>query len=171
MRVVCFVLLVLVLVPLPLEAAPKGAGATVGEPAPSFSLPGPDGKERGLGEFLGRPVVVSFWASWCSPCLEEMPLLDSLHQRLDGQAMVLGLNIDENRAAADAVIRRFALILPVLFDGKQSVVATWRPPAMPTTYLIGADGTIQWMHKGAMSEDEIVSLEARVRALLPADGS
>jgi len=149
----------------PVQAAP--GGAAVGEPAPDFVLPGPDGKDRGLAEFLGRPVVLSFWASWCTPCIEELPLLDALHQRLDGEAMVLGLNIDENRSAADALIRRSSLILPVLFDKKQSVVARWKPPAMPTTYLLGADGTVLWFHKGALDEAQVKELETRVRALFP----
>lgn len=152
----------------PAVSGPGAArGALVGEPAPAFALPGPDGAARELTEFLGRPIVVSFWASWCSPCLEELPLLDSLHQRLDGEAMVLGLNIDQSRGPADAIIRRSSLILPVLFDDKQSVVATWRPPAMPTTYLLAADGTVLWLHTGALDAAGVVDLESRVRGLLP----
>ena len=153
---------------VPVFAHAGSAGPAIGSAAPEFALPDPEGIETTLGALrAGRPVALSFWASWCSPCLQELPLLDALHERLQGVGAVIAVNVDQERAPADAVRTRHGLRLPVVFDASQSAVASYRPSAMPTTYVLAPDGTIRSIHRGAMDAAAVVALEAELRALLP----
>ena len=82
-------------------------------------------------------TLVNFWASWCGPCLEELPALDSLYNRLQGTgATVLAINIDTNQRLGEKFIKKNELDLPVTYDPKGQIANRFEPPVMPTTYII-----------------------------------
>lgn len=120
----------------------------IGDAAPNFALPGTPA-DVNLAMFHGAPVVVNFWATWCAPCLAELPLLDSLAAT---GVRVLGVNIDREIAPPRALLQRLALRFPVAWDSEGTVARAWNPDAMPTTYVLDADGVIRSIQRGAIRD-------------------
>ncbi len=144
-----------------------GTGVQVGAPAPAFEAKDVDGAPMRLADLKGKVVVLNFWASWCAPCLAELPLLDALHGRLAGrEALVLAMNVDTQRGPALGALRKLGLSLPVALDPKGTVVAEYSPPGLPATYVIGPDGTIRSVRKGEIDAAGMVELESEIRAIL-----
>jgi thiol-disulfide isomerase/thioredoxin len=138
----------------PSSAAPSSA-APSSAPSPALSL-------------AGRVVVLNFWASWCGPCLTELPALDALHDGLVSQGgAVVAVNLDRRRPPADKVIQRLGLDLPMVFDPEGQIALEYEPAGLPTTYLVDATGTVRAVHQGALSADQIAELGAAARALVP----
>jgi cytochrome c biogenesis protein CcmG/thiol:disulfide interchange protein DsbE len=122
----------------------KGYGLREGTPAPPLRLPAlPDG-EVALESYRGHVVVVNFWATWCPPCVEEMPSLERLHRTLGGEGLaVLGVSIDEDGAALAAFVRRTGVTFPILRDpGGRGPVAAWRTTGYPETFVLDGTGKI-----------------------------
>ena len=119
-----------------------------GQPAPDAAFVDPDGGEISLADFRGTPVLVNLWATWCGPCITEMPTLDRLAKR-EGeslQLLVLSQDMGEGaRAKVDAFFaeRRFEKLQPYL-DSKMDVMAALKVDTLPTTILYGADGKEIW---------------------------
>jgi len=117
--------------------------------APGFSLPDKSGELVSLQDFDGQVVLINFWASWCGPCREEMPLLEALHKRYEplGFTMV-GVNVEEDSAAAEKFLQGTAVSFPILFDRENSVSKLYDVIAMPSSVLVGRDGTVRYIHHG-----------------------
>ncbi len=125
-----------------LAAAPSG-------PAPDFTLKSRTGENIKLSELRGQVVMINFWASWCGPCRQEMPLLDQLYQRYQPMGFtLLGVNVEEDSKAAEKVLSEIPVSFPVLFDNKNQVSETYQVSAMPSTVLIDRDGNVRYLHKG-----------------------
>ncbi len=150
---------------------PLSAGAKAPEPgasAPTFELPDVDGDPVKLESQRGSVVVLNFWASWCAPCLTEMPRLEALREQFEGQAVeVLLINIDKQKAPALGVMKRRPTQLKTLFDPQSSVVGLYDPPALPSTYLIGPEGTLSHVHVGEIDDAGVADLGGRIEALVP----
>ncbi len=144
-------------------ASPAAAAPAVGVEAPDFTLTDEAGAEHTLSALRGAPVVVNFWASWCGPCLHELPRLEELRQQTD--VPVVLVNLDTQRGPAKGAIGRVEHSMLSLFDPKGAVAKAWEPPAMPTTYLIDPDGTVREVLTGAIEEDDVAELAQRVGAL------
>jgi peroxiredoxin len=112
---------------------------------PGFTLPEPDGTLHHSREYLGRPLLINFWATWCAPCRKEMVDLDSLHRQLGPRGLqLLAISVDADRNLLREYLRQKGFGFRVLVDGDQQ----WSAPALriqgfPTTYLIGNDGLIR----------------------------
>lgn len=120
-------------------------------PAADFTLPASSGNNIRLSEQVGEVVMINFWASWCAPCREEMPLLDNLYGKYrDLGFTILGINLDENRDDAAKVLEQIPVSFPVLFDPKSEISRLYDVRAMPTTILIDRDGNVRALHKGYM---------------------
>lgn len=118
-------------------------------PAPDFSLPDKSGSSVSLDDFDGQVVLLNFWASWCGPCREEMPLLVELHQRYEALGFtMLGINVEEDSSAADNFLRTVPVSFPILYDRQNSVSKLYDVIAMPSTVLIGRDGRVRYIHHG-----------------------
>jgi len=122
----------------------KGYGLTEGTPAPPLRLPALQDGEMDLGSFRGRVVLVNFWATWCPPCVEEMPSLERLHRALAGQGLVvLGVSVDDDGAALEAFVRRAGVTFPILRDpGGRGPTAAWRTTGWPETFVVDRTGRI-----------------------------
>lgn len=117
--------------------------------APDFTLKSTHGDNIRLSEHRGEVVLLNFWASWCGPCRQEMPLLDSLQQRYSKLGFsVVGVNVDKDSALADKMLRDIPVTFPVLLDNTGSVSASYNVSAMPTTVIIDRDGNMRYLHKG-----------------------
>ncbi len=138
-----------------------------GDAAPDFTLPDSSGEETSLSSLRDKVVLLNFWASWCGPCLAELPLLDRLHKRYsEAGLVVIGLNIDTQRAPATGAMKQLGLSLPVLFDPKSKVVQVYNPKALPTTYILDRTGAIKHIELGEIKEDKLPDFEARLTQLL-----
>jgi peroxiredoxin len=118
-------------------------------PAPDFTLKSNSGKNIKLSELRGQVVMINFWASWCGPCRQEMPILNQLYKRYEPMGFtLLGVNVEEDSAAANKVLREIPVDFPVLYDNKNQVSETYQVRAMPSTILIDRDGKVRYLHKG-----------------------
>jgi peroxiredoxin len=126
-----------------------------GDAAPDFRLQALDGRSVSLSELRGKVVLLHFWATWCPPCVEEIPSLDRLYrsQLRDGLA-VLAVSVDEGGASAvKAFLERNGLTLPVLLNPDRSVAAGYGTFKFPETYLVDRNGIVQYKIIGAANWD------------------
>jgi peroxiredoxin len=129
--------------------------AEVGKTAPDFTLKSLDGKNLKLSEMAGNVVLINFWASWCGPCREEMPLLNALHNKYEPLGFtVLGVNVEEDVKGAKGFLKNFPVDFPVLLDNTNRVSKQFKVVAMPTTVVVDRDGNMRYLHQGYKSGDE-----------------
>jgi thiol-disulfide isomerase/thioredoxin len=150
-------------VELPVGLRPAGSslGTEVGDVAPDFLLQTPDGGEIRLSELRGTPVLVNFWASWCTPCREEMPrIVRAYTEQAIGPFTVVAVDLQEN----DGIVRGFAddfgMDFPIVIDRTGEVGSTWRiggpVEGIPSSYFIDADGVVRARVFGPMTEDTLL---------------
>jgi len=122
----------------------KGYGLREGDAAPPLRLSALQGGEVDRESYRGRVVVVNFWATWCPPCVEEMPSLERLHRALAGEGLVvLGVSVDEDGAALERFVARAGVTFPVLRDpGGRGPTAAWRTTGYPETFVLDGTGRI-----------------------------
>jgi peroxiredoxin len=133
----------------------KGYGLKAGTPAPAFNLPVRGGGSVDLASLRGKVVVVNFWATWCPPCVAEMPSLDRLHRALSRDGLVvLGVSVDEDEAALTAFILKGGLTLKVPRDPGGAVASgAYRTTGYPETFVIDAAGVIKETYVGPADWD------------------
>ena len=135
----------------------------VGRPAPRVELPGLRGGRVRLADLRGRPVVLNFWASWCPPCLAEMPEFQRVHRRLGDRVAFLGVNQRDQAQAAERLARSSGVTYPLALDAAGRAFDAFGGLGMPTTVLIGADGTVADIVSGQLDE---TLLRERIRSVL-----
>ncbi|MEH6582779.1 MAG: TlpA disulfide reductase family protein [Halioglobus sp.] len=135
--------------------------------AESFTLPLLDGSgELSLEDFKGDVVYLSFWASWCQPCRQEMPYLKQLWQRHEGEGFqVLAINVESDSALAKEFAEQFEMTFPVLWDPERTVSSQYRVPGFPTHYIIDRSGRIRYSGLGFNLAD-VGALGQEVETLL-----
>jgi peroxiredoxin len=120
----------------------QGEPSIVGRRAPDFSFTHA-GKTQRLSELRGKVVVLNFWATWCPPCVEEMPSLEALHRELaDEGGMVLGVSVDENAQAYEEFLQRFQITFPNHRDPNRELAAKYGTVMFPETYILDREGRI-----------------------------
>ena len=136
------------------------------EPAPDFALKSHSGENLRLSEFRGEVVMINFWASWCGPCRQEMPLLDELYTQYQPLGFtILGVNVEEDTTKAKQMLRESPVNFPILFDNKSEVSRLYDVVAMPSTVLVDRDGNVRHLHQGYKPGYE-ESYQHQVRALI-----
>lgn len=137
-----------------------------GRAAPDFALKSSTGKNMRLSEFRGDVVMINFWATWCGPCRQEMPLLDELYERYERVGFnLLGVNIDDDSRRAMQMIEELGVDFPVLFDARKEVSRLYEVEAMPVTVLVDREGNVRYVHHGYKPGYEDAYLD-QVRSLL-----
>jgi thiol-disulfide isomerase/thioredoxin len=140
---------------------PWTGGAT-----PPLALKTLAGDHVDLARLRGRVVLVNFWATWCAPCVEEMPALARLRQRLAPRGFeVIAVNQGEMPQRVNAFVSRTGLDLPILMDRDKEAARAWRVRALPTTFLVDAGGRIRFHAEGEIDTGE--ALESLILPLLP----
>ena len=125
--------------------------------APDFTLKSLKGENIKLSELQGEVVMINFWASWCAPCREEMPILNDLYKKYrDAGFTLLAVNVEEDTKGAKKMIRDLRVMFPVLFDTSNDVSKKYDVQAMPSTVLVDRDGNLRYLHRGYLPgyEDE-----------------
>ena len=139
---------------------------TTPRPAPAFEFVDIQGTTHRLQDYADRVVVVNFWATWCPPCIRELPALERLQQHLaDVGGVVLTVNFGEDAEDIAVFLQRvIALELPVLLDPAMTAASPWRLRGIPTSYIINPQGQIVFTVLGDQPWDAPVMVE-QIRAL------
>jgi peroxiredoxin len=125
------------------------ASSLQGQVAPDFVLRSATGENLRLSEYRGDVVLINFWATWCGPCRQEMPLLDDLYGRYQRVGFnLLGVNIDEDSRRAMQMVQELGVNFPVLFDENKEVSKLYEVAAMPVTILVDREGIVRHVHHG-----------------------
>jgi peroxiredoxin len=137
-----------------------------GSVAPDFALKSSSGKNLRLSEHRGEVVLLNFWATWCGPCRQELPLLNRIHEQYRKVGLtLLGVNIDDRADSGQAMARKLGITFPILFDPGKQVSRRYDVDAMPSTLLIDRSGTVRYIHRGYLPGYE-KTYEAQIRELL-----
>jgi len=125
-------------------------------PAPDFTLKSSSGENLRLSEFRGEVVMINFWASWCGPCRQEMPLLDELYSQYKPLGFtILGVNVEQDPTQAKQMLN----------DKQSEVSKLYNVVAMPSTVLVDRDGKVRYLHQGYKPGFED-TYQQQVRALI-----
>ncbi len=134
-----------------------------GDHAPEFRLSALDGKQMGLSDYRGKVVMVHFWATWCPPCVEELPTLERIYRSFAGRDFeLLAVSVDEGGVeTVTSFMQRNKLTLPVLLNPGGSVAKSYGTFKFPETYLLDRSGVVRYKMIGAADW----SLPANVKAI------
>jgi len=143
--------------PEELNTTGRSPSSDVGRVAPDFLLQTPDGGELRLSDLRGTPVMVNFWASWCTPCREEMPRIVRAYDEGGGAFTVVAVDLQENAEQVADFARDFGMTFPIVIDRTGEVGRTWRiggpVEGIPSSYFLDADGVVQGRVFGPMSDE------------------
>jgi len=114
----------------------------LGSPAPAFSKPTLDGGQLSLEALRGRPVVINFWSSWCAPCAEEAPALESAFRKWGKQVAFVGVVFEDTEANARSFLRRHPASYPQLFSPVSTMAIDYAVTGVPETYFLNEEGSI-----------------------------
>jgi thiol-disulfide isomerase/thioredoxin len=134
-------------------------------PTPALRLQDLDGKEWDLAGLRGKVVVVNFWASWCGPCVDELPVLNALARRQPGRVAVVGVNYKEPLDSIARFSTDHPFAYPVLRDRSGEMFKGWTAGVMPTTILVDRQGRARWRSAGEIGAGD-TRLKAAIDALL-----
>jgi peroxiredoxin len=150
------------IVALPALAVPGASG-----PAPDFRLAARGGKQVSLADFKGRVVMLNFWATWCGPCRQEMPLLESIHRKYSKMGFTLiGVNVEPDSKAAEAwLAKQPPVTFPIVYDIDSKVSKLYKVAGMPSSVIVDRKGTVRVLHRGYKPGDENEYLN-HIRALI-----
>ena len=136
------------------------AGDSGGRKVPDVHFRYFDGSEGSPADFADTPTVINFWASWCAPCVVEMPAFEAVHRELHPQVAFLGLNVGDEPAAARALVERTGVTYPLATDPDSTIFQSFGGIGMPTTVLVDADGIIVTMIGSRLRAQDLRSLIA-----------
>jgi peroxiredoxin len=130
-------------------ASSLASSGLAGQAAPDFVLKSASGTNLRLSEYRGNVVMINFWATWCGPCRQEMPLLNDLYSRYGRVGFsLLGVNIDDDSRRAVDMAEELGVSFPVLFDERKEVSKLYQVEAMPVTVLVDREGKVRHVHLG-----------------------
>lgn len=135
----------------------------IGKPAPDFALA--DARDpsviRKLSDFRGKVVLLNWYASWCDPCKREIPAFVRAQEALGDRLVILGVDYREPPEQAVGILDELGANYPALLDSEGAVGTHYRLTGMPTTFLIGADGTLLAMRAGELREEQLAAFLAQ----------
>jgi len=135
---------------------------------PALDLPNLGGRQYNLDSYRGQVVLVNFWASWCTPCLMEMPSMQRLATALkDRPFRLLAVNVKESRSKAWKFMKLLKVTFTTLLDSEGETAEAWDVQIYPTSYLIDADGRMRYVAYGPVEWDSDAVIQ-RIEALMPA---
>ena len=142
----------------------------IGDHAPEVRLQSVDGKAVSLADYRGKVVLVHFWATWCPPCVEEIPTLERFYRQVSGTDIeVLAISVDDSAEMLKAFLEKNKVHFPVLRDPDRSMAGSYGTLKFPETYVIGRDGVVRykvigpvdWSHARKCGNGSIIAVTAR----------
>jgi thiol-disulfide isomerase/thioredoxin len=137
----------------------RASAATAGGEPETASLALKDGASFSFAEHRGKPVLLSFWASWCGPCRAELPALDTWSAS-HPDVTVVAVNVDRQRAPAERFLQTVKFDLPIGFDPDAQQLGKYGVTSMPTMLLFDGAGRLAWQHVGYSTEKGFTELDA-----------
>ncbi len=130
------------------------ASATTTEaiPATDFNLQSLNGEQTQLADLRGRWVVINFWATWCAPCVEELPLLQQLAEQHPNALAVLAINMREDEDAVRAFVEQHNLSLPVLLEPDDQMLLDYGVQGLPLSIMVSPNGEVMQRHVGPVDK-------------------
>lgn len=125
--------------------------------APDFELEDLQSNLVSVSQFRGKAVLVNFWATWCEPCKEEMPMLVQASEEYAGQLVVLGVNDSEPARVVRDFIEQYEITFPILLDPVGRATGLYLINAYPTTYFIDPNGVVRGVQIGILSESSLAA--------------
>jgi len=145
---------------------PALAGGPTGGPAPAFTLASRAGQDVSLAQYKGQVVMLNFWASWCGPCRQEMPLLESIYRKYGKMGFtMIGVNVEPDSNAANEWLKATPVSFPILYDRDSKVSKLYDVAGMPSTVIIDRSGKLRVLHRGYKPGDENEYLDS-IRTLI-----
>jgi peroxiredoxin len=142
------------------------AAGDTGGPAPAFTLTDLAGNSGALSQYKGQVVMVNFWATWCGPCQQEMPLLDQMYRKYKPAGFTLiGVNVDKDAPPVKELLARKPVSFPVLLDPSNTVSKSYHVDEMPSSVIIDRQGNVRYVHRGYKPGDEN-EYQDRIRQLI-----
>lgn len=134
-----------------------------GDEAPNFQLATLDGKTVELSDYRGKGVFLNFWATYCPPCKEEMPHMDTLYEEFQAKGVeILAVNVGEPPLTAQKFVERYDLSFPILMDEREEVYKAYGVKPIPSTFLIDKDGKVVDRVTKGLTEEEIREMMERI---------
>ena len=134
--------------------------------AKAFTLTDKQGAQHQLNNYRGKVLVVNFWATWCPPCVKEMPSLENAWLQLREEGVeVLAINMAEPQEVIDEFLEKYPVDLPILLDLDLSVATAWGVRGLPTTFVVNPQGAIVIRIVGDRAWDD-ADILAQLRTLL-----
>jgi thiol-disulfide isomerase/thioredoxin len=145
---------------------PALAGSSPAAPAPTFTLASRAGQDVSLAQYKGQVVMINFWASWCGPCRQEMPLLEGIYKKYNKMGFtLLGVNVEPDSNAANDWLKATPVSFPILYDRDSKVSKLYDVAGMPSTVIIDRSGKLRVLHRGYKPGDENEYLDS-IRSLI-----
>jgi len=132
----------------------ESEGIQIDESAPDFTLQNSTGEKVRLSDLHGKPVVINFWATWCGPCVREMPALQRYQDKYP-DFVLLGIDEEEKAEEVNKFTDKMKLTYQMLIDEKGTVANLYKVMVMPTTYFVDQEGVIRARHFGYMGEEQL----------------
>jgi peroxiredoxin len=150
----------------PASAATAATPAAAAQPAPDFSLDARGATKLSLSQYRGQVVMLNFWATWCGPCRQEMPLLEAMYKRYKSMGFTLiGVNVEPDSKSAEEFLAKLPVSFPVAFDTESKVSKLYNVQGMPNSVIIDRKGRTRVLHRGYHPGDENEYLD-QIRALI-----
>jgi peroxiredoxin len=136
--------------------APSSDAPVLNAPAPDFAAFTLQGERRQLSALRGQTVIINFWATWCGPCLVEMPILQSIHET-HTNVHILAVNLGESEAIMREWAQTAGLTYDLLVDKEQAIAARYQLRGQPSTYVIAPDGIITHIYYGPVNAQALAA--------------
>jgi thiol-disulfide isomerase/thioredoxin len=138
---------------MPSTALSPADSAATGRTLADLALGCLDGSGDVKLSAVGRPMIVSFWATWCQPCRAELPHVESFAQAAGGAVAVVGVDTGDDRGKATSFVSDFGLTFPMVSDPRTALLKTVASPALPTLLFVAADGRIAYTYSSNKLDD------------------
>lgn len=159
-------LLVTCVLGVALVASGRVAALDAGAKMPEIGLKDLSGKPVNAASLAGKVVVIDFWATWCAPCREELPVLQKLYKKYAAQGLVVvGVSVDKDDSNIKQFLVKMPLSFPIVHDAAHAVTGKYAPPRMPSSFIVDRKGIVRYVHGGYRSDDA-AEFEKQIQALL-----
>jgi len=149
-----------------LAVAGSVSALDAGAKAPEIGLKDQHGKQISMAGLKGKVVIVDFFASWCAPCRDEMPVLQHLYKKYGKDGLVVvGVSVDKERQNAIDFAKKLGVTFPIVHDGEHGVAKRYEPKKMPSSFIIDRSGKVSKVHAGFHKKDA-AEIEKKVKSLL-----
>jgi len=130
--------------------------AVIGKPISDFTLTDINGVTHKISDYKGRPVLINAWATWCPPCRAEMPDLHAFYLKHQAEGLeMLAINSGESQPVVASFIQQMGFTFPALVDQSKAVLNGLGIDGLPTSILVGRDGTVKYIHVGGLTPEMI----------------